>query len=357
MLSLSSFPLMKNFFFVRLFSLFALNIFAVENKSINVLCADIGGTRVKAAILHPGITLQELQAITTVAIDSQEWLNDDLPLLFSFGDTRGLPQKFTKPIDQICFGVRSPVKDGKCCVVPKEHLPRDIKHLCQEVSNRPVFVECDTGIWARGAIYWHNLIQKDISFPCLGITFGTGIGVALFKTSDDIVNIEISLLDTPYKRLFEETEEQPIKIEYDRPAPHDAMGKPFFLWVEKEHPDWSDEKIQEVFNKRILGFLIDMQEYLQIKENVTIDSFMIGGGNSRLIDSKKMQKALGKQFIVLNVQNVSQYGVSPDIISLLGCLVLPQCSPVKMMPCWDEMMPWYTPVKETSSSPLVQYGA
>lgn len=318
-------------------------VFSQEDQSAKVLCVDIGGTRVKATILHPGITLQELQGITTIAFDSKEWLNEDIPQLFNADISGGLPERIGAPYDQVSIGVRGPVMDGAYCVVPKEHLPREMKKKCQEAAKCPVFLECDTGAWTRGALYWQSLIKQDVPYPCMGITLGTGIGVTLISSPNDIINIEISLIDTPFQRLFELTKNQPLKQEYGRPAPHDAIGMPYFLWMHKEYPFYDPKMLQNDYNARMVAFVKDMQEYLLNKLGVEVNSIMIGGGNSRFLVSQDLENALGKSIILLSPEAISRYGVSSDCISLLGCLMIRINPPVKMLPSWDEMLPWYTP--------------
>jgi hypothetical protein len=96
-----------------------------------VLCVDIGGTRVKAAILYPGITLEELQRVSTIAFDSKEWLSEDLPRLFKDDIVGSLSNRMGSCYDQVSIGVRSPVMNGEYCVVPKEHLPLEMKKECE----------------------------------------------------------------------------------------------------------------------------------------------------------------------------------------------------------------------------------
>lgn len=310
-------------------------------KNESILCADIGGSRVKAAVMHSGISLEELQAVRTIAFDSKEWLNENLPMLFHSSSVESLCHKVSTSFDQICFGVKGPVMDGSLFVVSQVSLPREIKRECEETSQCSVFVECDMGIWSRGALYWQNLVKQEIPYPCLGVTFGTGIGVALLRSPHDVVNIEISVLDAPFERLLELAVDQPLNIEYARLTPHGPIGKPFFQWVKYAYPHYDDQMVQKEFNRRVKAFLEDMEEFFDKKLGISINSVMMGGGNSRFIEALTLQKEIGKKIMVLSPQSLARFGVSPDIISLLGCTLLPHHSPVEMIPSWDEMMPWY----------------
>lgn len=317
-------------------------IFCQKSQTTRVLCVDIGGSRIKAAVLHPEITLKELQNTSTISFESKKWLNEDIPQLFNPDILGNLYEKTGVECDEVSIGVRGPVMDGTYCLVPKEHLPREMRKKCREAAKCPVFLECDTGIWARGALHWQSLIKQDVLFPCLGITFGTGIGVALISAPDDIINIEISVIDAPFARLLELAKNQPLKQEYGRPAPHDAIGMPYFFWKQKENTFSNPRVIQNEFNMRVLAFIEDMQDYMK-GLGMKAESVIIGGGNSRFIIPQDLERTLGKQVALLSPDSVSQYGVSFDVISLLGCLKIRVNPPVKVFPSWNEMLPWYNP--------------
>lgn len=311
-----------------------------EPQTARILCVDIGGSRIKSAVLHPEITLKELQNTSTISFESKKWLNEGITQLFDPDIPGNLYEKMGVECDEVSIGVRGPVMDGAYCLVPKEHLPREMREKCQDAAKRPVFLECDTGIWARGALCWQDLIGQEVLFPCLGITFGTGIGAALISAPDDITNIEISVIDAPFVRLLELAKDQPLKQEYGRPAPHDAIGMPYFHWRQKNNSSNDAQTIQNEFNVRALAFIEDMQDYLKELE-VDIASIMMGGGNSRFIIPQGIESSLKKPVILLSPDRISRYGVPFDVISLLGCLKIRVNPPIKVLPSWNEMLPWY----------------
>lgn len=333
---------MKTRIFIHFFVIATLAFsLCLGSEQTKVLCVDIGGSRIKAAVLYPEITLEELKKIEPTSFSSKEWLNEDLPLLFNAEIPGNIQDRIGSTFDELSIGVRSPVMDGTYCVVPKEHLPREMKKECQENAKCPISLECDTGIWARGALYWTHLINQNVAFPCLGITLGTGIGVAVFLSPSDIINVEISVINSPFTKMFALSRHQPIKQEYGRPAPHDAIGMPYFVWSQNERPYYDEKLTQNEFHERVLAFVEDMDDHLRNDQRIEIKSVMIGGGNSRFIDSSRLVNALNKQIILLSPNAIAQYGVPFDVISLLGCLMIRVNQPVKMLPSWEEMLPFY----------------
>jgi len=157
------------------------------------------------------------------------------------------------------------------------------------------------------------------------------VGVILLLSPYDMVIIEVSLLDFSFAKLKESSKDQPVRNQFN------AIGRAFFNWVKKERPNWDNQKINSVFSQRVAAFCQDMQKYLQDELDIQIKSIMIGGGNSRLIADDLMHKATKKQIILLAPQSTSRFGVSPDIISLLGCLNSSDYNTIKCIPSLEEI--------------------
>ncbi len=68
------------------------------------------------------------------------------------------------------------------------------------------------------------------------------------------------------------------------------------------------------------------------------ESLMVGGGNSRMLYPDYLSNQLNKETTVLSPESVSQYKVSPDIISLLGCVENKEDSTVICIPSIDEIL-------------------
>ena len=302
-----------------------------------ILCADIGATRIKAQVLHPDMTLSELQRTNIFHFPSNSWLNERLPLLFSPQENSCLMQQFRGSYDVISFGITGPVADEKYYVNSERKIPRNLKQKCTELAGCPVFVENDAIVWARGALVWQNLMSKKVQYPCLAITLGTGAGIVLLRSPDDMVGIEIYFLDISFSHLKKVTSGQPDYNELNMPWPHNAIGEAFFVWARNEHPEWDDARIQLTYNERIAAFVEDMQELLQQQFQIQLKSVMIGGGNSRYTSSRYLKSKLSKQIMLLNAQHLAKHKVSSDIIALLGCIHPPEYKKASLFPSWDDI--------------------
>lgn len=326
-----------------LLSAFFLNFLLISlNANIptesNVLCVDIGGTRIKAAILNPQITLENLKDVVTVDFPSSNWLTKSLPLLFDSSTHDNLQQMFKESFGQISFGITGPIRNGSLYLNIKRGIPVQLKQYCEEISGYPVFIENDVAVWGRGFIFWKKLIQSEIQYPCLAITLGTGIGVALMHNSTEMTLIEIALIDHPFIHLQQLSKEQPVKIEFGKKSPHHPIGRAFFKWIGEVYPDNDERTTQKIYNERITAFLKDMLEYLITDLNVNIRSIAIGGGNSRWVLSADLSNELMIPVEAVNPKYLSDYQVSSDIISLLGCLDTTEKSFPKMIPTYEELL-------------------
>lgn len=306
------------------------------------LCVDIGATRVKAAVLYPEISLEELQEISTIEFNSEGWLNESLPQIFNPSVPESLIQRIKCPFNRISFGITGLIMDSRTYILPERGIPYHLKQKCEEEAGVECFAETDTVIWTRGAMHWQKLIGQKITFPCLGITLGTGIGIVVLRSATDTPLLQTSLFDVPFKRFRHLCKDQTIEGTYDRLNRHELIGIPFFEWAKNQKFFESEEQINEEYNLRIIAFLEDMKEFLKNDLNININSIMIGGGNSRFISLKDLQTKLNSQIILLSPQHISQFGISPDIISLLGCLASPNCPSVEMLPSWEVALEVYT---------------
>lgn len=319
----------------------AINIMAISFLFImplncDVLCVDIGATRIKAAVLSESMTLDELQDVNIITMSSREWLNESLPKLFDKNSSHNLGGKVIQPYEYLSFGITGPVSNNRLYINPfRLNIPRQLADECEDVLGAPVSIENDTTIWVFGALYWQKLIKNEIKFPCLCITLGTGVGVALLTSLQDITLIEISLLDIPFNRLN--------KICKDHQNFHSgsffgqAIGNKFFDWVHM-HNSWSKDIIENVFNNRLIAFIKDMQEFFAKEMDIKPKNILIGGGNSRFVSRYYLQNSLKKEIMVIAPAYLNAYGVSPDIISLLGCVQLPSHRSVSCMPALETIL-------------------
>ena len=125
--------------------------------------------------------------------------------------------------------------------------------------------------------------------------------------------------------------------EFGKTSLHASIGRRFFDWVNEKKPNWDDKKINFTFNERVVAFCKDMQEFFKLGLDVELNAIMIGGGNSRLISYDYVHNKLEKQIILLSPKNILRYDVSPDIISLLGCICPSKFLSVKCIPSVEEI--------------------
>jgi len=79
-----------------------------------------------------------------------------------------------------------------------------------------------------------------------------------------------------------EVREQPLTHEFGGWSVHAPLRKMYFDWIQKEHPNWTEEEIQKEFKRRLHYFVTDLLSYLQSKDIHAL-TFVIGGGNSRFL--------------------------------------------------------------------------
>lgn len=299
---------------------------AIRNINTEILCVDIGGTRIKAAVLHPEISLEELQSIFVATFDSKEYLNEHISDLFNPFLDHSLPQRLSIPYHQISFGITGPILEGSLYITEKMKIPLHLKKACEKASGCAVFVENDGIIWARGVHYWQSLIKEDLSFPCLCVTLGTAVGMSILYSPEEAINVEYAFLNIPFQRI-----KQLTKTQTGHP-----LGRDFFHWIEKEHIE--DEKIiQKIYTTRIIAFLKDLEDFFA-KKHMQFNTIAIGGGNSRYALPMYIQAEFDQKINVLNPSYFMKFKVSPDIISLLGCLITPYVPLAKMIPSWQEIL-------------------
>ena len=143
------------------------------------LCLDIGGTRIKAAILKPNMTLEQIKHVKVITMSAEGWFSEKLPTLFDPNNTDGLTNRVNCPFDNVLFGISGPVCNRSEYINPNiKGIPRFLKTECEKILKKKVIFDIDTVIWSCGALYWNDLMGEKIQYPCLGITLGTGAGVA-----------------------------------------------------------------------------------------------------------------------------------------------------------------------------------
>lgn len=288
----------------------------------NILCIDIGGTRIKAAILKDDIDLHSLKNTKVEVIRSLGWLNGSLPQIISKQHPASIVQQSSNLNQYNCVSLSVPVKvinngtEIRGYYVEKCGVPKHLKKAFWDVCNCEVVVKNDSVCWLLGALNYSRLCSMKIEFPCLFIALGTGVGIALSEQMHAVRDFDLSSLDIHFlylSNISKQFIDKGWKV-------HACLGEKYFYWVQSEHREWTYLKIQEDYTKRIIAFLKDIKEKKSISfENIR--TIFIGGGNAEYINCDILQKKVHKNIHMFTPCNLQ---INPDLIPLLGQIKLMQ---------------------------------
>ncbi|MGE5632719.1 MAG: hypothetical protein ACM3TR_16755 [Caulobacteraceae bacterium] len=286
----------------------------------NILCIDIGGTRIKAAILWDNIDLQSLKNTKVEVIRSLGWVNSSLPQIISKQHPASILQQNSSLNQYDCVSLSMPVKvidNGAEVIgyyVEKCGVPKDLKKAFWDVCNCEVVVKNDSVCWLSGALNYSRLCSMEIEFPCLSIALGTGVGIAFSEQMHTVSDFDLSNIDIYFLNLSNRSNQlidQGWKI-------HACLGEKYFYWVKSEHKEWTYYNIQEDYTKRVIAFLKDIKAVQSIDFN-NIKTIFIGGGNAEYINYAILQEKIHKHIHMFTASNLQ---INPDLIPLLGQIEL-----------------------------------
>jgi len=292
---------------------------------MSILCVDMGGSYVKAATLPEGCTLEDLRNTLVHVLPSEKFWNEHLPQQFNREIQDSLASKF-EPCNALSVAI-SGLVSGRDRYVYWRHrgLSENVVDECGQTSNLPVCFENDALTWTLGALKIQKMLGRDIQFPCVGITLGTGVGVAFLRSESDYVVVELSFVKRVFSRLYELSRAQEQFDQYDTNERHDTanyshcyLGKRFFTWIQKEFPSFMPEEVSSIYTLRVLAFLRDLNEFLGADLDVRDVTYIVGGqGCDQFVSSHSFELPVH----VLNKGELSPLGIDPNTISLLGALL------------------------------------
>lgn len=284
------------------------------------LCIDIGGTRIKAAVLKDNIDLQSLKSTKVEVIRSLGWLNSSLPQILSRQHPGSLLQKSSCLKQYNCVSLSVPVKvidrgaEIKGHYADKYGIPRNLKKAFEEVCNCKVTVRNDSVCWLSGALNYSHLCSIKVEFPCLIIAFGTGVGIAEAEQAAYVNGLDLSSQDMDFSNLSNisgQLTDKGWKV-------HACLGEKYFQWIKNERRGWTYTNIQEDYTKRIAAFIKDIKEK-NLFSFEGIRTVFIGGGNAEYIQSSTLEEKIHKRIHMLTASNLK---INPDLIPLLGQIKL-----------------------------------
>lgn len=285
------------------------------------LCIDIGGTRIKAAILKDNIDLKSLKNIKVEVIQSLGWLNYSLPQILSRHHPGSLLQKNSSLNHYDCVSLSVPVKvidngsEVKGHYVYNYGMPRNLRKAFEEVCGCKVNVKNDSVCWLSGALNYSSMSSRKIEFPCFIAALGTGVGIAAAEQASAVNGLDLSSLNVDFPNLSN-ISGQAIDMGWKI---HTCLGEKYFQWVKNEHREWDYYTIQEDYTRRIAAFIKDIKEK-KIFSFENIRTFFIGGGNAEYIKSTILEENIYNRIQILTA---SKLQFNPDLIPLLGQISLP----------------------------------
>ncbi len=275
------------------------------------LCVDIGGTRIKYAVLTNNADLIKLKLYHKRTLG---WLNQSFSDLFSKNHWAGILKEIEfDSFNEIAVCVPGPIPDGSNFErydLIKRGMPQDLKTFIEKTSGKPAILIKDADAWALGIENFMSLSNENLVYPILTIVMGTGVGISYIKDPGKINSLEI--VNAP-PRLSNLSNAAGKNINESWHV-HRILGDYFFHWVSENRNWWSYDKIRHEYTHRAIAFIKDLQTILP--ENLkTFNTIIAGGGNSEFLSVRTLQEKLNKKVIVFSSQAIS---VNPDIIPLLG---------------------------------------
>lgn len=288
----------------------------------NILCIDIGGTRIKASILNKNISLKELENLNVESMETLGWLNNSLPQIISknhFASLINLDERL-EDYDAIAIGVPCKVNNEEKKVsgyyVDKYGVTPNLMEAFKERANCEIMITNDIIAWMRGALNYFKLSSNEIKFPCLAIILGTGVGLAYSDSFTKIEGIEASEQNYNFSNLSYASDENV----YKGYQIHKILGGAFFRNVKSRYKKWNYLKIRNEYTDRLLGFFNDIEEG-NLFNYKAVKSIIIGGGNSKYVCLSSLKCSLNKSIYILNQDLLT---INPDLIPLSGLLSLMQ---------------------------------
>ncbi|MHC4129269.1 MAG: hypothetical protein ACYS15_18885 [Planctomycetota bacterium] len=286
-----------------------------------ILCVDIGGTRIKAAVLPPEASHRDAQGAQLVMVPTLGWLNDSLPRLLTPENVSAILQRgpVEPEYDAIRVAVPGPVTEGRYFErqdLWAQGVPRHLKGAFEKHSDPlSVWLLNDADAWAVGIVRSPELFQTPLEYPSLALTLGTGVGISVASSPSEIVSLEVAASPSITWDRLTATAGPTI---HDSCQVHQILGREFFEWVAGQKKRWSAERIRQEFTKRVIAFVLDARDslYEGLGEDFgAFKSLVVGGGNAEHVSLRDLKRETAHDVRVLAR---SALLVVPEVIPLLG---------------------------------------
>jgi hypothetical protein len=250
-------------------------------------------------------TLDDLKNIPICSTLSAPFLEQNLGDLFKRG-SGPLETLLEERTGKIALSIFGPLYENRfhgCAEMYK--VPKNIKEALEREAGCEFRIEGDAVSWGLGALQYLSLKSEAIVFPSVAITLGTHPGVAFIESEAQITSLEFwpEYYDFPKMQLATEV----------RPAYH-VLSKGYLDTIAggEERLDEHMKGYSPTFNQHFQAFTEDLSALIEKLFSKKIASILVGGGHSRFI-------APAQDRIVLSPQALSEEGIAPDMLQLLGC--------------------------------------
>jgi hypothetical protein len=283
-----------------------------------ILCIDIGGTRIKSAVVPEFPTLEQMKNAPAMVVRTLGWLNHSLPQLVDPNHWASLSGHYRNKgvkydaialsvpgvIDSEGFFHRPDLTDGPAKV------PKELIKSLSKAAGCPVSIVKDADSWMMG--YQAYAMQKPLEakFPAVLLAFGTGLGISASVSMDAVISIEASARPAESWRQLKQISGYNITEGWHV---HHIVGRQFFEYVDRDHKEWDHLKIREEYTKRVKAVLLDILPWIE-KSTGPIRTVVLAGGNAEYVSVRGLSDT-GKTIISLADR---QCDLESDLITVMG---------------------------------------
>ena len=280
---------------------------------MKTLCIDIGGSRIKWAVIGDIRGEDDLRAVRVDSIRTLGWLNESLPELLNSDNRQSINHAARNigPFDCVSVGICEEV-DAKGRIgghLLTRGVPTDLADRWRNLVGKEVRLVNDAVAWMLGATRYASYAGRSISRPALAVILGTGMGLA-------ILDLDGTTRAQEFDERFllrEISKAAGLNADFDYWDIHSVVGRPFMDWIERERPHWSSSDVRREFSSRVAALLRDVMHAYGTPRTV-----ILGGGNSDYFSLEQWSELFpGIALLPLTVSEL--HGVNPDAIPLLGC--------------------------------------
>ncbi len=270
-----------------------------------VLCIDVGGTRIKFAVLERGFS-PPTKEDRVKWISTLGWLNASLPELLD-----------PKNVDSPAHLAGAENFDAVAVCLPGEvnsvgEFHRDwlvipnLKSAMQKYApEKSIRLFNDGHAWMSGVVRCRN-----DRTPLFFLGFGTGVAAAVSSKDGKVRNIEFSNEKNVWSSLIEVSKYSKSKEGW---AVHRICGAPFFEWVKNNHTarEWRFSEICKQFTARVSALIHDVQKNTVYLKG--INQVFLMGGHASYINTDELPKT----YTYVTSKDLD---VPADMVPLIGML-------------------------------------